>query len=202
MSSEQRQKIQHEEIRAWLDQQMEEKENAEKSRKLAEQAYEEAVIARDQRALELDKMEKHCRQKLYEACLRFNKALVGTSSYIIRMLPQSRYILDNFIYLPGPVKAQRVPRVSYIPFWSFLLLRHFAFWVRFINYKSVLVCLANFRYRKSCDNCPSTTYKNVEVVKKIGMENCQITIREYWLAHAIQIFGSFNHKICAREICS
>ncbi|CAH1174094.1 unnamed protein product [Phaedon cochleariae] len=75
LSSEQRAKVQNEEIRSWLDQQMREKERAEKERKAAEDAYKAAVIARDQRAVELDMMEKDCRKKLQEACLRFNKAL-------------------------------------------------------------------------------------------------------------------------------
>ncbi|XP_074038232.1 RIB43A-like with coiled-coils protein 2 isoform X2 [Leptinotarsa decemlineata] len=75
LSSDQRAKIQHEEIRAWLDQQMREKEKAEKDRKDAEDAYKAALIARDQRSLELEAMERECRKKLQAACLKFNKAL-------------------------------------------------------------------------------------------------------------------------------
>lgn len=56
---------------------MQEKDNAEKERKAAEDAYKAAVIARDQRAVEMDKMEKDCRKQLQGACLRFNKALVS-----------------------------------------------------------------------------------------------------------------------------
>lgn len=56
---------------------MQEKDQAERERKDAEAAYKDAVFARDQRALELDKLEKDCRRKLHEACLRFNRALVS-----------------------------------------------------------------------------------------------------------------------------
>ncbi|KAJ8940299.1 hypothetical protein NQ318_012838 [Aromia moschata] len=73
LQNEQRSKIQREEIKAWLDQQVMEKNNDEQ--KEAEEAYKAAVIARDMRALELDRMEKECRRKLQEACVRFNKAL-------------------------------------------------------------------------------------------------------------------------------
>lgn len=55
---------------------MREKEMAENERREAEDAYKGAMMARDQRALELEKLEKECRKKIYDACLRFNKALV------------------------------------------------------------------------------------------------------------------------------
>lgn len=71
-----RAKTQREQLKAWLDQQMKEKEAADKERKAAEEAYREAMKARDERALQLDQMEKECRKRLEEACLRFNKALV------------------------------------------------------------------------------------------------------------------------------
>ncbi|KAG5889195.1 hypothetical protein JTB14_000620 [Gonioctena quinquepunctata] len=77
IASQERSKVQHEEIRAWLGQQMREKEKAEKDRRDAEEAYKAAVMARDQRALELDEMEKDCRKRLEEACLKFNKALAN-----------------------------------------------------------------------------------------------------------------------------
>lgn len=56
---------------------MQEKDNAEKERRAAEEAYKAAVVARDQRALDMDKLEKDCRKQLHEACLKFNKALVS-----------------------------------------------------------------------------------------------------------------------------
>ncbi|XP_068907122.1 RIB43A-like with coiled-coils protein 2 [Tenebrio molitor] len=70
-----RAKVQRDQVRAWLDQQMMEKEAADQERKAAEEAYREAIFARDQRALQLDQMEKDCRKRLEEACLRFNRAL-------------------------------------------------------------------------------------------------------------------------------
>jgi hypothetical protein len=76
-----RAKVQRDQVRAWLDQQMMEKEAADQERKAAEEAYREAIFARDQRALQLDQMEKDCRKRLEEACLRFNRALVKRRRY-------------------------------------------------------------------------------------------------------------------------
>lgn len=55
---------------------MQEKEEADKQRRMAEEAYVAAVIARDQRVQDLEKMEKMCKKQLQDACQRFNKALV------------------------------------------------------------------------------------------------------------------------------
>lgn len=63
-----------------MDQQIEEREAADKERKAADEAYKAAVIARDERAIELDIMEKQCRKQLLRACCTFNKALVGINS--------------------------------------------------------------------------------------------------------------------------
>lgn len=76
MLSSERAKVQRDQIKAWLDQQMMEKEAADKERKAAEEAYREAMKIRDQRALQLDQMERECRKRLEAACLRYNKALV------------------------------------------------------------------------------------------------------------------------------
>ncbi|KAJ3658979.1 hypothetical protein Zmor_010689 [Zophobas morio] len=75
LASAERAKVQRDQVKAWLDQQIMEKEAADKERKAAEEAYREAIMARDQRALQLDKMEKECRKRLEEACIRFNRAL-------------------------------------------------------------------------------------------------------------------------------
>ncbi|XP_018561573.1 RIB43A-like with coiled-coils protein 2 [Anoplophora glabripennis] len=72
---EERAKIQRDEFRAWLDQQVMEKITTDKERKAAEDAYKAAVVARDQRAMELDRLEKECRKKLHLSCLMFNQAL-------------------------------------------------------------------------------------------------------------------------------
>lgn len=76
---EQRRKVQKEQFRAWLDQQMQEKERANRERKEAKEAYDAAVIARDQRAMELDVMEKKCRKRIQESYTRFNQALVSAN---------------------------------------------------------------------------------------------------------------------------
>lgn len=73
--SEQRLRIQRQETRAWLDQQIMEKKQSDIERNDAEEAYKSAVIAHECRAIELDKMEKECRKKLFLSCLRFNEAL-------------------------------------------------------------------------------------------------------------------------------
>lgn len=55
---------------------MDEREAADKERKAADDAYKAAVIARDDRAIQLDNMEKDCRKRLERACCMFNRALV------------------------------------------------------------------------------------------------------------------------------
>lgn len=75
--SEDRQKMQKDQMKAWLCQQIQERQAAERERKEAEEAYKAAVIARDSRAIELDHMEKECRKRLELACARYNQALVS-----------------------------------------------------------------------------------------------------------------------------
>lgn len=77
--NEDRQRMQKEQTKAWLCQQIQERQAAEKERKDAEEAYKAAVIARDSRAIELDQMEKECRKRLELACARYNQALVLTT---------------------------------------------------------------------------------------------------------------------------
>ncbi|KAF2901612.1 hypothetical protein ILUMI_04569 [Ignelater luminosus] len=74
-AGDERKKVQREQVKSWLDQQIEEREAADKERKAADEAYKAAVIARDERAIELDVMEKQCRKQLLRACCNFNKAL-------------------------------------------------------------------------------------------------------------------------------
>lgn len=74
--AQERRKIQAEQTKVWLDQQMDEKERGERERREAEEAYREATRARDQQAQDLDKLEKECRQRLSLACTDYNKALV------------------------------------------------------------------------------------------------------------------------------
>ncbi|CAH1104551.1 unnamed protein product [Psylliodes chrysocephalus] len=81
LAADARRKIQHEEIKSWLGQQMREKELAEKDQKMAEEAYKAAMLARDHRALELEEMEKECRRKLQKACIKYNEALMKEKAF-------------------------------------------------------------------------------------------------------------------------
>lgn len=65
-----------EQLKSYLDQQVAEKEAADKERKMADEAYRAAMIARDERAVQLDLMEKECRKRLDQACFQYNRALV------------------------------------------------------------------------------------------------------------------------------
>lgn len=76
MNGKERSKVQMEQMKSWLDQQIKERDEAEKERKQAEEEYKAALIARDSRAVELDKMEQECRLKLKKACSRYNRSLV------------------------------------------------------------------------------------------------------------------------------
>ncbi|PSN32995.1 RIB43A-like with coiled-coils protein 1 [Blattella germanica] len=80
LSSKDRLKAQRDQYRSWLEQQVAERRAAENDRKAAQKAYDEAIIARDQRACELDRMEQECRRRLQEANFRFNKALADEQS--------------------------------------------------------------------------------------------------------------------------
>ncbi|XP_060531712.1 RIB43A-like with coiled-coils protein 2 [Cylas formicarius] len=91
--SEQRLKLQREQNKAWLDQQLLEKNQAERDRQLAEDAYREAVSTRDRRASDLEKLEKDCRRKLEEACKRYNKALADER--LNEKMNKERQILED-----------------------------------------------------------------------------------------------------------
>lgn len=67
-------------MQSWVMQQMNERRAAEKERRDAEKAYQDAVIARDKRAITLELMEEDCRRKLREAAAKFNKTLVSQIS--------------------------------------------------------------------------------------------------------------------------
>lgn len=76
LASNARKKIQIEQTKAWLEQQLKEQKAAEKELNSAEDAYQAAVIARDARAIELAQLEKECKKRLEQATNRFNEALV------------------------------------------------------------------------------------------------------------------------------
>lgn len=69
-------KAQKEQMRWWIQRQKEEHEAAEKARRDAEDAYQEVVLSRDERATTLARMEEECRRRLNEATVTFNRALV------------------------------------------------------------------------------------------------------------------------------
>lgn len=77
LATEARKKIQTEQQKAWLEQQMLERCRADKEREEAENFYHEALVARDQRTMQLDAMERECKRRLELANVRFNQALVG-----------------------------------------------------------------------------------------------------------------------------
>lgn len=63
-------------MRVWVTQQVEDRKRAENERRRAEKAYQDFVIARDKRAIELRSMENECRRRLNETTAQFNLALV------------------------------------------------------------------------------------------------------------------------------
>lgn len=69
-------KAQREQMRWWIQRQMEERGAAEKARRDAEDAYQEVVLSRDGRATTLARMEEECRRRLNDATATFNRALV------------------------------------------------------------------------------------------------------------------------------
>jgi hypothetical protein len=76
LGSKDRQKAQHQQFKSWLEQQLIERTAADNERKAAQKAYDEALLARDKRACELERIEQECRRQLSIANVRFNKALV------------------------------------------------------------------------------------------------------------------------------
>ncbi|KAG8267172.1 Protein Tax-1 [Homalodisca vitripennis] len=85
ITTEARRKIQREQQKAWLEQQMLERCRADEERKQAEQVYHDALVARDKRAVQLDEMERECKRKLEQATCRFNQALVAEQETRKRM---------------------------------------------------------------------------------------------------------------------
>jgi len=96
LRSNERQKAQRQQYRSWLEQQIIEQRAADSDRKAAQRAYEEALLARDKHACELERMERECRRQLSIANLRFNKALVCFKypkySYISKILFEQQTI--------------------------------------------------------------------------------------------------------------
>ncbi|XP_071445526.1 RIB43A-like with coiled-coils protein 2 [Hetaerina americana] len=76
-ASTERRELQRKQLKAWLDQQMREKEEAEVARRKEEQAQEIAAMAYDKAAVELSQAEQECRRLQEEALAEFNKALMN-----------------------------------------------------------------------------------------------------------------------------
>lgn len=73
-----RRRLQSEQQRSWLQQQMRERRRAEEERRRAEDAYQAAMVARDLRACQLDRIEQDCRRRLQQTTEEYNRALVST----------------------------------------------------------------------------------------------------------------------------
>lgn len=71
-----RQMRQREQIKSFLEQQILEKIDADKELKNSEKAYHDAMVARDSRALDMQKLDTECKKKLNEAIKNFNQAMV------------------------------------------------------------------------------------------------------------------------------
>ncbi|XP_015516629.2 RIB43A-like with coiled-coils protein 2 [Neodiprion lecontei] len=76
-----RARVLKEQMQSWLEQQTQERRKAEKELKDADEAYQNAVVARDKRAVMLEGMEHECRRKLNETTAKFNKALAEEQEY-------------------------------------------------------------------------------------------------------------------------
>lgn len=83
LSGDERKVLLIEQQRAFLQQQIAEREAADTDRKRAEAEYHAALKARNMRSLELENLEKECRRKLDCANLRYNMALVSLLRIIL-----------------------------------------------------------------------------------------------------------------------
>ncbi|KAG6803256.1 RIB43A-like with coiled-coils protein 1 [Apis mellifera caucasica] len=70
-----------EEMRWWIEKQMQEHISAESERKEFEKAQEAAILSRDKHAMKIAQMEQDCRRKLNEATARFNQAMAEEQEY-------------------------------------------------------------------------------------------------------------------------
>jgi hypothetical protein len=96
LASEKRWKAQQEQCRSWLEQQITERRAADSNKRAAQKAYDEATLARDKRACEIEKMEQECQRQINEANLRFNKALVSSlGTHNILTFPKCHLNMEN-----------------------------------------------------------------------------------------------------------
>lgn len=76
-----RRRVQMEQQRAWLEQQIAERKLAEENRKKAEMIEYEATMARERRALELQEQERRAKNQLYAATVQYNRALASEQKH-------------------------------------------------------------------------------------------------------------------------
>lgn len=81
LMSAERQKAQKDQQRAWLQQQMKERQQAVHDRNEAERNIQAALEARDKRALELAESERETRRLIQTSTAKFNLDLVRVLSY-------------------------------------------------------------------------------------------------------------------------
>ncbi|CAB3225473.1 unnamed protein product [Arctia plantaginis] len=91
---EERKKIMADQKNSWLEQQVQERKAAQEERKKAEAAYMMAIKARDDRASELDRMERECRYRLGQANLKYNEAL-ATEKKQLEQVMKAQEEADN-----------------------------------------------------------------------------------------------------------
>lgn len=78
-----RKRAQQNQQRAWLQQQMLERKQAENDRRKADKTLQMAVEARDRRALELDAAERQSRRQIQSSAARFNINLVSLMKVLL-----------------------------------------------------------------------------------------------------------------------
>lgn len=101
LNSKARKKFQAEQTREWMEQQMREKDQADRNQKAADRLYELKMRELDQRAMELAAAEEACRKAIDKATTDYNKALVRilyhrfiikyNSTGSIHFIPASRH---------------------------------------------------------------------------------------------------------------
>ncbi|XP_034951405.1 RIB43A-like with coiled-coils protein 2 [Chelonus insularis] len=74
-------KDQKEQMQSWLMQQVYEKRKNEQEQQNVEESFQQLVISRDRRAIELERIEEECRRRLNEANAQFNRTLAEEQEY-------------------------------------------------------------------------------------------------------------------------
>lgn len=77
MTGGERKRQQQEQQRAWLEQQIKERKQADLDRKNAEQVLLDSLQARDRQLVEIDQIQRSNKDQMQEALMKFNQKLVG-----------------------------------------------------------------------------------------------------------------------------